>query len=679
MEIRGVFKGGGGGGVKRRITELNDITGIAGYQFGKWISTNYSYINFGCVVYNNDIYHIGGNISESDVNNKVTVFNTTDGSTTILLTDANLKRYSFGCVIIDDLIYMIGGRLTTGSLPIDSYTKTVYTYNITSETLDTTTETSMPIFKYDFGCTVVGDLIYCIGGKDETDTIVNSTQIYNTTTKSWSTLTYPMPLPKSNFGCYNDNNYIYCIGGLGTAPNYIFNISNNYWNDTGASWDLESSVYNNSCIKYNNNIWSIGGTTTAGIGSQYNIRRYLGNVGVKWENVGAIYSTSGVCLITSLTMWYVSDVLYKYYDGLVGWNRIAKINSSTITNNIYQAYRLVSDDNNIYIPIMFRNYSGSIVNYGIMRYDEIKNYFYDITAIPVKYIDSWINNLTWSAGVVVNDTIYFFYSTYIVKYNIIQNIWTDVINTHLNVACAITIGNLIYCIFRTDTANFAYYNTTDGNWYNLTDFPIALSSTIIPYQLLNHAGIIYLIISLNNMTSIIFMYDISLNAWNMVDTIAIPVAVIRGNNTCVMKDGEIHILDSGLHKIYNIASQLWRNDFSEIVKFSSVSGSGSMNTYPICCIMKNIMYMFGFGYYYSNIYAIGDTSFKYIANKSELSMTVSGAATIKCDKPVQWQGVTREANIPFNTTGFGKLNIIENSTSGTIDEEVETPVIIGTL
>ena len=108
------------------------------------------------VVYNDEIYILGGRQGAEDHHNYVYKFN---GTTWTRLANLPSCYMLFGCVVYHGKIHIMGGRYSSNST-------TTYESHYSFDGVTWTNETSMPKTNYAFLTTVYEDKIHVIGGND---------------------------------------------------------------------------------------------------------------------------------------------------------------------------------------------------------------------------------------------------------------------------------------------------------------------------------------------------------------------------------------------------------------------------------------------------------------------------------------------------------------------------------
>jgi hypothetical protein len=151
-------------------------------------------------------------------------------------------RSSFAIAVYNDKIYCIGG--TVGN---NEYVGNNEAYDPSTDTWQT--EASMPTPRADLSASVVNGKIYLIGGEVYSNTSpnyveTNVNEVYNPATNTWSTAA---PIPSAVYGYASAvmNGKIYIIGGSkssGTAGTNAFVNSNQVYDPQTNSWSLSANL-----------------------------------------------------------------------------------------------------------------------------------------------------------------------------------------------------------------------------------------------------------------------------------------------------------------------------------------------------------------------------------------------------------------------------------------------------
>ena len=118
----------------------------------------------------------------------------------------------------------------------------------------------MPTPRKDIGCVAIGDIAYCIGGKDIVKA-QSTVEAYNAKTNTWTTLaSMPLALGSHTVGVNSDGTKIYVAGGM-TSSKYnekllIYDIASNSWS-FGAN--IPKVTTGPKSFSYNNIFYVAGG------------------------------------------------------------------------------------------------------------------------------------------------------------------------------------------------------------------------------------------------------------------------------------------------------------------------------------------------------------------------------------------------------------------------------------
>ena len=192
---------------------------------------------FGIATYENKIYVIGGSVGDSFTGN-VEVYDTLANSWQTLASMPT-PRADLSAHIIDDKIFLIGGKTYYSVFPYYTQTNINQVYDIATNTWST--NASMPTVLQGYASTVVGNKIYIIGGSRQSvagiDSSVNSLQIYDTQTDTWTTGKNLNVASSYGAAVATSGNIaparIYNIGGYSTGAfsgkTQIYDVETNSW------------------------------------------------------------------------------------------------------------------------------------------------------------------------------------------------------------------------------------------------------------------------------------------------------------------------------------------------------------------------------------------------------------------------------------------------------------------
>jgi hypothetical protein len=208
------------------------------------------------VIYNNNIYVIGGIKSGVSVSNESYKY---INNAWMYAGNMHAARQDFGCCVFNNKIYVFGGYNGTSSLnSIEYYDGT--TWNVSSVTLPTVLSRTSSV--------VYNGVVYIVGGINGTGR-TNSVYIFNGTTV---TIGPTMPESVELHTVVVFNNELYVIGGI----NGLFPYGKKVFKYNGVSWlyvnDLNIARYGHSANVYENALYVFGGnsgTTTTNTIEKY--------------------------------------------------------------------------------------------------------------------------------------------------------------------------------------------------------------------------------------------------------------------------------------------------------------------------------------------------------------------------------------------------------------------------
>ena len=240
-----------------------------------------------------------------------------------------------GVDVLNGEIYLIGGRNGSGSYTTFGTTEK---YDSVSDSWETLASMSTPRAGVSSG--VLNGELYAIGGQDSSGALLDSVEIYNPSSSTW---TEGPSLPSIlGSGCaINVDGKIYLIGGGngGGVIKQVLSLDNlsNQWNTHAEMPTARGSL---ALVWFNNRIWALGGNngSASNIVESYdpytdtwrseislNINREFP---MAWVNNGAIYVAGG-------------------YDGIVRLNSVEKyvhsqrVGSAELPENKYAAGSVV--------------------------------------------------------------------------------------------------------------------------------------------------------------------------------------------------------------------------------------------------------------------------------------------------------------------------------------------------
>lgn len=247
-----------------RLNVHKAVNSIHGSWAQKKAST-FPAMNSASVVYNNEIYVLGGKRISMDVmgNDKEEITNTVDiyipaTNTWRLGSSMSNSRQGLGAVVLNDKIYALGGSISGQNGLGETYLSSVEEYN-TSQ-FNWTPKASMNTARSEFGIAAVNRKIYAIGGKSNYNAI-SSVEEYNPDTDTWTFKT-SMPTPRRGFGTAVVNNKIYVIGGMDSSFNKVNTVEE--YDPATDTWTTKASMptsrWSLTCSVVNGKIYAIGGS-----------------------------------------------------------------------------------------------------------------------------------------------------------------------------------------------------------------------------------------------------------------------------------------------------------------------------------------------------------------------------------------------------------------------------------
>jgi N-acetylneuraminic acid mutarotase len=166
--------------------------------------------SLGAAEVNGRIYAIGG---FSDLNNTEEYDPITD--TWTIKTAMPTPRFSFATVVYQSEIYCIGGLTGRGAPFSSSVTGAIEVYDPATNAWEI--KQPMPTPRANFEANVVNGQIYLIGGiTGGPDSIVSINQVYDPANEKWETKK-PMPYPVASFSSTVVGNKIFVMGGQGNS------------------------------------------------------------------------------------------------------------------------------------------------------------------------------------------------------------------------------------------------------------------------------------------------------------------------------------------------------------------------------------------------------------------------------------------------------------------------------
>ncbi len=182
------------------------------------------------------------------------------------------RRGAAGVTIHNDNIYIVGGIKnghTSGT------TNMVDVYNITNNMWETLP--NAPHIRDHNNVVAIDNTLIALGGRNTSvhypenftaffGEVINTMDIYDIETRTWSTLPTTLPVPAAGAGSIAHNNYIYFIGGenkhkpaVGTV--YRYSIENNTWKQLPP---LNTARHGSNLVVHDNNLYIGAGSGRQG-------------------------------------------------------------------------------------------------------------------------------------------------------------------------------------------------------------------------------------------------------------------------------------------------------------------------------------------------------------------------------------------------------------------------------
>lgn len=182
--------------------EIHILTGTKHHKWDgtQWVSIStlpYDFRNGGVIVYNDEIYIVGGAYANNSNTSRNSVYKF-NGITWSQLTNSPISNTDFNLVVYNGRIYMLGGRYGSGST-------TVYKYTYSFDGTTWRRETDMPAVRFSSLATVFNGRIHVFGGINTSGS--SSSSYYTNTHWSYDGITW------TDEGYVNIDNYSYLYEG----------------------------------------------------------------------------------------------------------------------------------------------------------------------------------------------------------------------------------------------------------------------------------------------------------------------------------------------------------------------------------------------------------------------------------------------------------------------------------
>jgi hypothetical protein len=177
------------------------------------------------------------------------------------------RAYHAAVIGTDGAIYVIGGMTGTSALAtVERYDPAAGTWTVLAS--------QMQHGRAGLAVVVVGDVIYAIGGQDSTGAPLASVELFDTPSKTWSTVLQPsLPHPRTKLAAsLGPGGLIYAIGGLSatspaTPANDVFS-----WDQVSSAWSTASPLVPATgdlaaTLGPDGRLYAVGGNTTTGNGA----------------------------------------------------------------------------------------------------------------------------------------------------------------------------------------------------------------------------------------------------------------------------------------------------------------------------------------------------------------------------------------------------------------------------
>lgn len=182
-------------------------------------------------------------------------------NTWVTLPPMPTPRAGLAAAVEGNAIYAIGGRSNTGGPCSGNPVAMVERYDI--DTGMWTTVAPLPAARSDLAAATVGGKIYVFGGCDGARAFLNTVDVYDPVTNTWSTA--PQDMPTARAGMYaveQKGNEVYVIGGWdgmspGLATNEAYKVSTNSW--TTGLLPMPTARAETGAVGHGGRIYIVGG------------------------------------------------------------------------------------------------------------------------------------------------------------------------------------------------------------------------------------------------------------------------------------------------------------------------------------------------------------------------------------------------------------------------------------
>ncbi len=202
------------------------------------------------------IYVIGGGLNETEVTDKMYVYDPATDTWDDTRAALPIGRFAHAAEAVNGKIYVMGGASGATSDALDD----IQVYDPLTDMWQSGGK--MPIRRAAFGTCVIDDQIYLVGGELEepTTNVLDDVSVYDPATANWTTLA-PLPAPRCYLTAEAVNGKIYATGGTAEAPwagldtHEIYDPATDTWTEAAPMikglWALGSCVINDMIIYAN--------------------------------------------------------------------------------------------------------------------------------------------------------------------------------------------------------------------------------------------------------------------------------------------------------------------------------------------------------------------------------------------------------------------------------------------